>query len=163
VYVEGRYHRWEGSFEETFEDAVKIADYILIKMYFHHWLIPLGRTLFLKGMVRAFRASKTDWTLGEKKLEGGIIRRVIPCKFLNFEGRMLELEKDGKAVFRICVHPDVPLPLYIMRVDREGNRFEIEVIRYSSEKGNPEGDGQEAEEQTKGYGGDRNSVIQVIP
>ncbi|MDQ7038788.1 MAG: hypothetical protein Q9N26_06270 [Aquificota bacterium] len=151
VYIEGRYHRWEGSLEETFENAVKIADYILVKMYFQHWLIPLGRTLFLRGAVRALGTSETDWTFGERELEDGVIRRVVPCRVLGFEGRMLEVEKRGKAVFRVCVHPDVPLPLYMLRTGGEGNRFEIKAIRYSSEERDPEGSGQEAEEEAQGY------------
>jgi hypothetical protein len=135
VRVEGRYHRWRGRVEGVFRDAEHLAGYIAIRMYFQHWLIPLGRTLFSRGLVKVLRSDPPN-----------LSREGTPCEVAGFEGGTLELRDGYGTLIRVCLHPRVPLPLYVFRRDREGNRFEIRLVAYRSEEGDPQGDDNEAED-----------------
>ena len=137
VRIRGFYHRWEGSVERVFKDAEELAGFILIRMYFDHWLIPLGRTILSRGLVRTLRGREVDWSLGEREVEKGVVRRVVPCRAGGLGGRMLVVEERGVEVLKICVHEEASLPIYMLRRNGEGNEFEIRLVRYSSDQGNP--------------------------
>ncbi len=132
VRIKGAYHRWRGSLERVFRDAEELAGFVLMRMYFEHWLIPLGRTVLSWGLVRALKRKERDWSLGEKELREGIVRKVVPCRVGGFEGRMLVVEEGEREVFKLCFGGDIPLPLYMMRRDFEGNTFEMELEGYYS-------------------------------
>ncbi len=127
VRIRGRYHRWEGSLEESFRNLEELSGYVLIRMYTRHWLIPLGRTVLSRGLVKALRSYPGDWSFGERKVAEGTVRRVVPCREGGLEGRMLEVEENGEGVFKLCVHPDIPLPIYMFSRDQEGNWFEARI------------------------------------
>ncbi len=130
----GSYRRWSGSVSRTFSTAQEVAGWILMRMFFdHYWLIPLGRTLFSRGLVRALTRQSIDWRLGRRKLEEGVVRIVRECTEAGMKGRLLELLRKGEVFLRLCVSPRASLPLYLYR--KEGiNVYEIRLLSYSNVK-----------------------------
>jgi len=135
VSIVGSYRNWRGSISKKFRDAYEISGFILLRMYFdHYWLIPLGRTLFLRGLVKTLSSKKLDWNLGRKKVGKDIVRKVRECKVGGLKGRMMELVRRQEVVFRLCVSPQDSLPIYVYRKTEEGNVYEIKLLEYSDLK-----------------------------
>jgi len=134
VTFRGSYRRWSGTVSRTFSTAQEVAGWVLMRMFFdHYWLIPVGRTLFSRALVRALTLQSIDWSPGKKKLEGGVLRIVRECTEAGIRGRLLELQRKGEVFLRLCASPRASLPLYLYR--KEGNNvYEIRILSYSDVK-----------------------------
>jgi len=127
--VKGSYHKWKGSADFRFKSVKELAGWITMKMYFkHHWLIPLGKTLFSRGLVQVLLANRLEWTPSK---EGKFHRKVKDCKIASFKGKLLEISRDSEVIFRLCVNRKIPLPLQLYKKTSEGDIFEITLVTYS--------------------------------
>jgi len=106
-----------------------------MRMFFdYYWLIPLGRTVFSRGLVKVLMSSPIDWTIGRRRIEEGVLATVIECSTGNLKGRMLELSKEEGELLKICASPSASLPIYVFRQERSGNLYEIKLVEYSDVK-----------------------------
>ncbi len=134
ILIKGRYRKWKGVIRKNFKNVYELSGFILMRMYFdHYWLIPLGRTLFSRGLVRVLTSKEIDWKLGRKKVDKDTVRIVRSCRFGGLEGRMMEVKKKGVIVFGLCASPKASLPIYFFRKVGEDS-FEIKLEEYSDLK-----------------------------
>jgi len=123
VSIRGAYRVWEGYISKSFKDAHELSGFVLMKMYFGYpWLIPLGRTVLSRGLIKVLTSEPIDWKLLKE------------CRFGNLRGRMLEVKGGKSALLRVCVSPSASLPIYVYRGTQEGNAFEIKLLEYSEVK-----------------------------
>ncbi len=135
VSIEGFYREWSGFVRTKVKDANELAGFILMKMYFlHHWLAPLGKTIFSRALVKVLSSGKVDWTPGGKRVDKDLLRLVRSCKYGGLEGVSLELLKKKELILKVCVSPQASLPIYIYRRTSGGDIYEIELIEYSDLK-----------------------------
>ena len=135
VSIKGAYKRWSGSVETQIKNAYELSGFVLMRMYFDYpWLIPLGRTILSRSLVKALTSRPVDWSFGRKKVNENTVRIVRECKYGNLKGRMIELTKKGEVFFRICASTSASLPIYLYRKDDRGNVFEIRLVEYSDLK-----------------------------
>ena len=135
VSIKGTYRKWKGSVSRNFGNAEELSGFILMKMYFDHpWLIPLGRTVLSRGLVRILTSKPIDWSPGRKRVDGMTFRVVRECEVGNLRGRMLEIVEKGEVYFRMCASPSASMPVYLYRKSGKGDAFEIKLIEYSDLK-----------------------------
>ncbi len=135
ILFRGSYGKWNGSAERDFRSAEEVAGWVLMRMYFdYHWLIPVGRTVFSRGLVRMLLSREIDWTPGRKRTEDGLLRVVRECRAGNLKGRLLELLRDSEALFRLCASESASLPVLVYRRTDEGDLYEIRLTEYSDIK-----------------------------
>ncbi len=135
VSIKGAYKRWGGSISARVKDAYELSGFVLMRMYFDYpWLVPLGRTILSRGLVKVLISKPIDWSLGRKKIDDDTLRTVKVCKAGNLKGRMVEIVEKGEVSFRLCASPSASLPIYLYKKTREGDVFEIRLLEYSDVK-----------------------------
>ncbi len=107
---------------------MELSNFILMRMYFrHHWLVPLGRTVFKRSIVKALSGKEIKLYKKKDKVDG--LERIIGrCSVLNMNGMGITILKENEIIFKVCVHEDFSLPLYMYIKDSWGNTFEIEAV-----------------------------------
>ncbi len=98
-----------------------------MRMYFDYpWLIPLGRTILSRGLVKALTSGDLNWGLGERKLRDGSVRVVKRCSIGKLTGRMLEVVRKGEVIFRLCASPEASLPIYLLKRSPRGTSTRLD-------------------------------------
>lgn len=135
VTLIGGYREWSGVVKTEVKNAEELSGFVLMRMYFdHHWLIPLGRTILSRGLVKLLIRKSIDWTLGKFKVDKEKVRIVRRCAYGNLKGRMLEVLKKEERVFALCASSKASMPIYLYRKTEGGNSFEIKLVEYSDLK-----------------------------
>ncbi len=135
VSITGRYRNWEGIVERRFSHAKEVADFITMRMYFdHYWLIPLGKTIFSRGVVKALTSASLNLTPGIYEIDENTRRVVTECEEGGLKGYSIRISVKGDRVFEVCLSLQASLPIYLYRRDVEGNSYEIKLLEYSDLK-----------------------------
>ncbi len=135
VAIKGAYRNWSESVRVKVRDVYELSGFVLMRMYFDYpWLVPLGRTILSRGIVKALTSKPVDWSFGKRKVDEDTIRIVRECKYGNLKGRMIELIRKREVFFRICVSASASLPIYVYRKSESGDVFEIRLVEYSDLK-----------------------------
>jgi len=135
VSIVGGYRGWNGAIKTEVMNDEELSGFILMKMYFdRYWLIPLGRTILSRGLVKLLTKKRIDWTLGRFKVDKETVRVVRRCAYGNLKGRMLEVLRRGERVFALCASPKASMPIYLYRKTEGGDSFEIKLVEYSDLK-----------------------------
>jgi hypothetical protein len=135
VSIIGGYREWNGAVSGVFKDAKEVAGFVLMRMYFDHpWLIPLGRTVFSRALVKVLTSKVIDWSPGIKEIGKDTVRVVRKCNVGGLKGNMLEILRKREVVFKICVSPSASLPTYIYRKTEDLDVYELKLFEYSDLK-----------------------------
>ncbi|GEM_PF-6896553 len=108
ITLRGKYREWKGEETGVFSDPLKLSGYILLRMYHRYWLIPPGKTIFMRGLVGIF-SGKRVWL---RKRDGADVKR---CREAGLEGFIVEVKAGKRDFVKVCLSPRVDLPLYVLR------------------------------------------------
>ena len=122
IEIKGIYAGKSGSLRKKFTSFLDLAGFIALKMYTYHWMIPLGKTVFMRGIVGAFEGKTALFKEDERV-------RVKGCSAGGLKGKMIIIEDGEVGKIWICASGDLSLPLIVRRRTIWDDLYEAVLLR----------------------------------
>ena len=122
IEIKGSYGGKSGSLRKRFKSFSDLAGFIALRMYTQHWMIPLGKTVLMRGIVGAFEGKTALFKEDEKV-------RVKRCSAGDIQGSMLIIEDREAGKLWICASEKLSLPLIVRRRTIWDDLYEAVLLR----------------------------------
>jgi len=123
VELKGSYGSKSGILKKAVRSFSELAGFIAVRMYTEHWMIPLGKTVLMRGLVGVFEGKEVVFREREKV-------QIKDCSAGGFKGKMMVIEDREIGKLWICTAKGLSLPLILRRRTLWDDLYEATLIRF---------------------------------